>query len=238
MSMHSGFINTVNAAATSLANGAHQLSGQPSGIDAAVILVQSWAQLADPLRARMEFDAVKHCNNIQHDKALEAAVKRAPHLVPSAVTASGMSTISLVTDDARAQHLTIGRGHGQGMKGSTPIADCVMAQVVADALARIDLLNLQNQADITIVSVADNISVDTPVCHIPQVEAALRKAAVDHGVHLDDSDERIDLAGTSDERDLAQNRIENMAPGVLGHRFDAQIIRPDLTQDPDDVCFF
>ena len=108
-----------------------------------------------------------------------------------------------------------------------------MAQVVADALARIDLLNLQNQADITIVSVADNISVDTPVCHIPQVEAALRKAAADHGVHLDD--ERIDLAGTSDERDLAQNRIENMAPGVLGHRFDAQIIRPDLTQYPDDV---
>ena len=233
LSIHSGFINTVNAAATSLANGTHQLAGQPSGIDAAVILVQSWAQQANPDRARMEFDAVKHYNNIQHDKALGAATKRAPHLVPSVITASGKSTISLITDDARAQHLTIGLGYGQGMKGSTPIADCVMAQVVADALAHIDQLGLQD-ANITIISVADNISVDTPVSNIPQVEAALRKAAADNGVHLDD--ERIDLAGTTAERDLAQHRIENMPAGALNHRFDTWIVRSDLTQDPDDVC--
>ena len=108
-----------------------------------------------------------------------------------------------------------------------------MAQVIADALAHIDQLGLQD-SNITIVSVADNISVDTPVSNIPQVEAALRKAAADNGVHL--GDERIDLAGTTAERDLAQNRIENMPAGALNRRFDTWIVRPDLTQDPNDVC--
>ena len=55
-----------------------------------------------------------------------------------------------------------------------------------------------------------------------------------YGVHLDD--DRIDLAGTVEERNQAEHRIENMPADSLGHRFDTFIARPDLTDDPDEIC--
>ena len=53
-SIQAGFINHTNAKATALANGSHQLSGQASGIDAAVPLTQSWADEQNCSRARLQ----------------------------------------------------------------------------------------------------------------------------------------------------------------------------------------
>ena len=62
-----------------------------------------------------------------------------------------MSTISIVTDDNRAQWLNTSRDIGQGIKFSTPLADNVMhmAQLVADTLAPdLDAQQLPNRSDI------------------------------------------------------------------------------------------
>ena len=146
----------------------------------------------------------------------------------SCVTASGRSTLSIVTDDGRAQWLPISRGHGQGIQHSTALADSVMAQTVAGALEILDSLDLPDRERIIITSVADNISTVCPIRHVAAVNDALVRSAEKQCVHLDD--QRIDLQGSTVERNAAQAAITATDP-----RFGDWISRPDLTLDLNDV---
>ena len=146
----------------------------------------------------------------------------------SCVTASGRSTLSIVTDDGRAQWLPISRGYGQGIQYSTALADSVMAQTVAGALEILDSLDLPDRERIIITSVADNISTVCPIRHVAAVNDALVRSAEKQCVHLDD--QRIDLQGSTVELDAAQAVITATDP-----RFGDWISRPDLTLDLNDV---
>jgi len=72
MSLHAGFVAAVTKPTTAESNGAHQLAGQPSGIDAVVTLEQTVAATADPTLCRGKHDGREHHNNIDHDAALQS----------------------------------------------------------------------------------------------------------------------------------------------------------------------
>jgi len=80
-------------------------------------------------------------------------------------------------DDNRAQWLNTSRGIDQDIKFSTPLADNVMAQLVADTLADLDAQQFPNRSDVVVTSVADNVFVVAPVALVLIVDAAIAKSS-------------------------------------------------------------
>ena len=232
LSIHAGFITTITKPKTRLCNGLLQLSGQSSGIDAAVIVEQLERRSA-PHNSQMiclKLDARKHYNNVDHLAMNTSVNKHAPHLANSATLAAGQSVTSIVTADGRAQYLTLGRSLGQGIKYSSALADAIIANVVSTSLSRLDDQNLPDRLDIKITSLADNIMIYCPVSRLSTVYHTTMGAAEDLRVTLDD--ERIDLNGSEANRNALENQIEYIDRG----KFAKWIVRPDLTDDPDDIC--
>ena len=152
LSIHAGFIATITKSKTRLCNGLLQLSGQSSGIDAAVILEQLVRRFT-PDNSHMiclKLDAHKQCNNIDHSAMKASVNKQAPHLANSATLAAGQAVTSVITDDGRAQHLTLGRSLGQEIKHSSALADAVVANIIAVSLSRLDDSQFPDRSDIHI----------------------------------------------------------------------------------------